>query len=180
MSRIQTDKEILGAISADSWMMKVLATVSKLDLPDWWIGAGFVRNKVWDKIFDLEKRTPLGDIDVVFFDPKNQSEAREIEHESRLSKVMLGEKWSVTNQARMHLADAIAAWPETATSIAVRISDNRLELLAPHGVDDLVAGIVRPTPRFEQKKEQYLVRQTKKNWRVKWPGLKLISPWEKE
>jgi len=42
MSRIQTDKEILGAISADSWMMKVLATVSKLDLPDWWIGAGFV------------------------------------------------------------------------------------------------------------------------------------------
>jgi hypothetical protein len=184
MARIETEKEILDLIRTDSWMIKVLATVAELNLPDWWIGAGFVRNKVWDTIFDLEKRTPLGDIDVIFFEPHNLSEYREKDLEASLTKKLPGEKWSVTNQARMHLEnndapytssiDAIAVWPETATSLAVHISDGRLELLEPHGIGDLVAGIVRPTPCFKRKKELYRVRQARKNWQVKWPRLKFI------
>ena len=51
--------------------------------------------------------------------------------------------------------DAIRCWPETATAIAARLSGTRVEVLAPHGVHDLVNLIVRPRPspkNFDAKK----------------------------
>jgi hypothetical protein len=42
------EEVILKLIENDPWMMEVLMTASDANLPDWMIGAGFVRNKVWD------------------------------------------------------------------------------------------------------------------------------------
>ena len=41
-----TEKDILDLIKRDKWMMDVLRVAEKLNLPDWIIGAGFIRNKV--------------------------------------------------------------------------------------------------------------------------------------
>src|SRR3546814_13371722 len=42
-------------------------------------------------------------------------------------------------------AAAVAHWLETPTAVAVRLEeDDRLTLIAPHGVADLLAGRVRP------------------------------------
>jgi len=40
--------DVVNLIQKDAWMMKVLYTAKNLNLSDWMIGAGFVRNKVWD------------------------------------------------------------------------------------------------------------------------------------
>jgi len=45
-----TEEEILDLIRADKWMMKVLLSASSLNLKDWAVGAGFVRNKVWNHL----------------------------------------------------------------------------------------------------------------------------------
>ena len=65
------DGEILDLIRADPWMIRVLGAAAALGLPDWMIGAGFVRNKVWDHLHgfaNAEVRT--ADIDLIYFDPE--------------------------------------------------------------------------------------------------------------
>ncbi len=44
---------MVGVIESDQAAMRVLRATADLGLPDWWIGAGFVRNRVWDAISDL-------------------------------------------------------------------------------------------------------------------------------
>jgi hypothetical protein len=95
--------------------------------------------------------------------------------------------WSVKNQSRMHVrnddppytsvADALRFWPETATSVAVRLTEHLgLEIAAPFGLDDLFGLIVRPGLRFHAaKRELFLDRVRTKQWLRKWPGLTLSN-----
>lgn len=47
--------------------MQLLTAVASLALPDCYVAAGCVRSLVWDHLYGY-KRTPLNDVDVVFFD----------------------------------------------------------------------------------------------------------------
>ena len=47
--------------------------------------------------------------------------------------------------------------------------DGTLRLLAPHGVADLLAGRVHPTPSGWRKIEEYRARVTAKSWPSRWP-----------
>ena len=68
-------------------------------------------------------------------------------------------------------ADALCHWAETCTAVALRLVGERLELLAPLGVDDLLALKVRPTAHFAGKPEVYRRRLREKNWTARWPLL---------
>jgi len=71
--------------------------------------------------------------------------------------------------------DAISNWVETATCTAVRLKDNKIDLLFCYGIDDLINLVVRPIPRF-QTAEIIVVFQNrikKKCWLKKWPHLKV-------
>ena len=57
---------LINYIQNDSWMLEILTIVKNLQLNDCWIGAGFIRNKVWDVLHAIE-RTKLNDIDVIYF-----------------------------------------------------------------------------------------------------------------
>ncbi|SEC41507.1 hypothetical protein SAMN04489761_2929 [Tenacibaculum sp. MAR_2009_124] len=163
-------------------MIEVLRTVRALHLNDCWIGAGFVRNKIWD-VKHEKLRTELNDIDVIYFDEVKSSREDDLQLENKLKKVTPNIKWSVKNQARMHVKnghnkyvncyEAISFWPETATSIAVRLTtDNELEFMAPYGLDDLFGLIVKPTPKFNIA--IYNARIEKKKWLKKWNNLNII------
>lgn len=176
--------DILDLVASDAWMMRVLATARALDLPDWWIGAGFVRAKVWDALHDRNARTALDDIDVLYFDPDNPDPARDAEHEARLSRALPGIPWSVKNQARMHLRngdpayrdteDAMRHWLETATCVGVSLDgQDRLHLIAPYGLDDLFALRLRPTPAGRRRLDAYRHRLDSKGWARRWPLLKV-------
>ncbi|MGO4573590.1 nucleotidyltransferase family protein [Microvirga sp. 2TAF3] len=163
-----------------------LASVESLGLPDCWIGAGFVRNAIWDALHGRSFDTgSLNDVDVVYCDSADSSRERDIALERQLRELHPGPPWSVKNQARMHrrngdapyrdTRDAIAHWPETATAIAARSVNGRVEIIAPHGVEDLLNLIVRPTPVFRSKIGIYRQRAAGKDWPVRWPRLTIAE-----
>lgn len=165
--------------------MEMIAAARMLDLPDWAIGAGFVRNLVWDHLHGRTDPTPLNDIDVLFFDPDDLSRTTEHRLQTRLSETMPGQPWSVRNQARMHVGNgdapygntlhAMSCWLETATAIGVRQSaEGRLDLLAPFGTADLFALRVAPTEAGLRKRQTYLSRVRSKGWLDMWPRLELV------
>jgi hypothetical protein len=182
------DTDILALVAADAWMMAALTAVAGLGLPDCWIGAGFLRGAVWDRLHGYASRTLLDDIDVVYFDPGAPDPATEAALERRLSDLLSGLPWSVKNQARMHLrngdapygssAEALAHWLETPTAVALRLNEaGALELLAPLGTEDLLGLVVRPNPharKHEHRLAAYRARLEKKNWPAKWPKLRVV------
>lgn len=167
---------LINYIQNDSWMLEILTIVKNLQLNDCWIGAGFIRNKVWDVLHAIE-RTKLNDIDVIYFNADATEKEKVLHIEFFLKTMYPTLNWSVKNQARMHLRNnhqpylnchhAISFWPETATAVAVRLNHkNRIEYLAPYGLDDLFNLIVTPTPQFDIT--VYNQRIQAKAWAKKW------------
>lgn len=178
----QTIGDVERLLEAHADLHALLLHVESLGLPDCWIGAGFIRNTVWDVLHGREiDVSRLNDVDVLFFDPGDIRRERESDLEHRLCEIASGAIWSVKNQARMHLRngdapyrdtfDAVAHWAETATAIAARSLRGKVEVMAPHGVQDLLNLIVRPTPAFEQKMDVYRERVRSKDWPARWPQL---------
>jgi hypothetical protein len=185
MNQLQTQQDILQIIKDDTWMMDVLQLVKKHHLPDWWIGAGFVRSKVWDYLHERSQRTPLPDIDVIYFDARDLSEETEKNVQELLTKERPDIVWQVKNQARMHLrhndmpyanaTEGLSKWVETATCVGVTIDDKEeLQLTAPLGVDDLVRLILRPNPTTDVPLELFRKRARQKHWLTLWPKLTVI------
>lgn len=175
--------KLINIIREDDWMLDVLRIVRDLQLPDCWIGAGFVRNKVWDFLHN-QKRSLLNDIDVIYFDKNNCFKEKDLHVESQLKKIASSYNWSVKNQARMHLRNkqppyknclhAISFWPETATAIAININfNNEVNIIAPYGLDDLFELLVKPTPNFDIN--IFNKRIKNKSWVKKWPNLSFSS-----
>lgn len=165
-----------------AWHFDVLKCVRAQNLPDWAIGAGFVRNLIWDRLHGFDDVTPLNDIDVIYFDAGACDGASDARIEARLRRDFPDVPWSVKNQARMHVAngdaayrdtcDAVAYWLETPTAICVRLDyEDRVHLCAPHGLEDLLGLRVRPTPAGRRKAEQYNCRVMDKGWQEIWPKL---------
>lgn len=165
--------------------MSLLAAVKTLDASDCWLAAGAIRNPIWAKLHGIEFTPETeNDVDVIYFDRSNLSRAPEKTYEARLTAIVPTVRWEVRNQARMHMrngnkpykdcADALEHWAETPTAIGARIGDERVELLAPYGVDDLLNLTVRQTPKFRHKREIYERRIQDKGWRQTWPLLDII------
>jgi hypothetical protein len=179
-------ERVLALIAADPWRMDALRAARALNLPDWAIGAGFVRSRVWDWLDGDRQATMPSDIDLLYFDPADPAPARETALERQLSRTMPA-AWSVTNQARMHehngdapyrsTEDALRHWLETPTCVAVRLDgDDGLALLAPWGLDDLFAMTVRPTPSGCAKPALYRGRVAGKQWDRVWPRVRIVEP----
>jgi hypothetical protein len=180
------DIDDIAAVIADSpWHMDVLRTVRKLNLKDWMIGAGFVRNMVWDRLHGYDFRTPLSDVDVIYFDPNFSEPSYDQDYELQLSAILSGVPWSVRNQARMHVRnddqpylsseDAMAHWLETPTCVGVKLRDDGgLSVIAPYGVRELLNLEVRPPPSGFKKPETYRDRIDKKDWLKPWPKLRIL------
>ena len=178
------EENIIRLVEQDEWMMNVLETVQTLKLPDWWICAGFLRSKIWDTLHDFAERTPLTDVDVIYFDSSSLSEKEEKILEEQLSIWMPDVPWSVKNQARMHTIngfspfisaeDGIAHFPETVTAMGVKINVNKqVVLTAPYGIKDVVQMVVNPTPFFKRElNAKYQERVKKKNWSKTWNKVK--------
>ncbi len=148
------------------------------------MAAGFVRNAVWDH---MHGRTPSAlstDVDVIWYDRERTDPSEDADLEAVLRCNDPSVRWSVKNQARMHVrngdgpyasaTDAMRFWPETATAVAVRRSaQDCCEVAAPYGLDDLLGLVVRPTPPFaDHKRQVYQDRLKAKDWIAIWPGLR--------
>jgi hypothetical protein len=177
--------ELRTLIASDDRRMQVLRAVRGLGLPDCWVAAGFVRNRVWDHAHGRALSPLPRDIDVIWFDPSTCDARRDADLEAVLRARDGTLAWSVKNQARMHArngdspyrsaVDAMRYWPETATAVGVRLgARGEIEVAAPLGLDDLFGLIVRPTQRFLGEKHAiYLDRVRSRNWARDWPDLRI-------
>jgi uncharacterized protein len=179
---LKSTNDVIKLIGNDETMIKIIKAASTLDLPDWWICAGFVRSKIWDVLHGFKERTLTQDVDVIYFDPTRIDESYEKELEQKLRKLLPDVPWSVKNQARMHVIndippytsseDAISKFPETATALGVKLdSADQLVLTAPCGIEDVLNLEVKPTPFFSETEERaaiYEERLLKKNWKAVW------------
>lgn len=64
---MKTAEDILALIAADSSRLHLLRVLREVGPEGAWIGAGFVRNAVWDHLHGYGEATPLADIDVLHF-----------------------------------------------------------------------------------------------------------------
>lgn len=182
---IKNEEDIIEIIRADEQMMDILRAAKTLDLPDWWVCAGFVRSKIWDTLHGFTERTGLPDVDVIYFDEGDLRESTEKILEEKLNFMHPGVPWSVKNEARMHLVndippytssvDAISKFTETATALGVKLdSQDHVILTAPCGIEDVIQLKVKPTAFFaetEEGKAIFQERIRKKNWKSIWPKI---------
>jgi hypothetical protein len=171
-------------IRTDAWMMECLYAVERLRLPDWYIAAGFLRNAIWDFLHEKRPRTPLNDVDVVYYDPGDLGRSTEGRIEAALQADFPGINWEVRNQARMHIPNghapyrdaehAVGHWPETPTCVAVQLeSDGNLKIIAPYGIEENWSLRVTPNPAVRFPAALYNGRIREKRWLHHWPKLRV-------
>ena len=172
-------------VAAEPVLMAMLAAVVTVGLPDSWIAAGVIRSAVWDVLHGRPVSTAWADVDVLFFDGADVSKEREAAAEAELARLLPGVPWEVRNQARMHLKtglppycdteDGLRNFAETPTAVGVRLSGGQLDILAPHGLDDLFGMVARPVFTREPMIGFYRARMTAKRWPATWPKVRLLG-----
>jgi len=158
--------------------------------PHAYLSAGIIRNMVWcvlhEQIYTIEHT----EIDVIFYDTSD------IKNEEQRLTQLLSQKftdnyWDVVNQAYVHLwyttddgkpisqysslINALSVWPETATAIAVRLTENNdLEILAPFGLSDLFELKVHWNNRLVSH-NAFLERVQSKRFLERWTKLMIVD-----
>jgi hypothetical protein len=184
-------QRLLALARATPWFMQALAHVRALHLSAWCVGAGAVRNLVWDALHAHAAPSTLADIDVAFFDASDLSPARDAALQDRLSAASPGTPWEVTNQAGVHLwferhfghavaplrslDEAVASWPEYATAVGLWLdAADCLHVIAPYGLDDLFGMVVRRNPA-RASLATYRERVASKRYAQRWPRVRVMD-----
>lgn len=187
MSQDERDEErdelgtrLRAIVSASPRFLAWLRAARDCCPPEWAIGAGAVRNLVWDHL--TGRHNPPPDVDVVFFGGADEEEV-----ERCLRSRLPGVPWQAKDQALVHtwferrfgypvealtsLEDAVGTWPEFCTTVAVRLRpDGDLDVIAPHGLEDLFGLRLRRNPR-RVTVERFRERLASKRIEERWPGV---------
>jgi uncharacterized protein len=177
-------------VRSTPWLLEALRAARDVDPPDWLVGGGVLRNLVWDRLHGRSRPAPPRDVDLAFFDPTRLDPTRDAEIEAALASRLPGIPWDAKNQAAVHTwydrvfgpqvpplrsaADGVATWPETATAVAVRLhADDRLEIVAPCGLEDLFSLVCRRNPR-RVTVDHYRRRVLDKRITERWPEVEIV------
>lgn len=186
------DRDLLNTVLGNPVICTVWQNWHLVDLPDCWLVAGCLAQTVWNHRFGLPPGHGISDIDLVYFDPDDLTEAAERRRAERVRRAFpdLGCWMDVKNEARVHLwyearfgypiapyrsvIDAIDSFPTTATTIGIRPTPDAADLYATYGLDDLLDGVVRPNKR-QITRAIYEAKASR--WIAHWPGLDIV-PWD--
>jgi hypothetical protein len=190
MPSIDLEARLVALAQESPWFRPALAAVRNLNLPSWCIGAGAVRNLVWDSLHELPTPSALPDLDVAYFDVSDLSAERDAQIQRRLADAHPGVPWEVTNQAAVHtwfeatfghavsplvsLEDAVASWPEYATAVGLALRvDGSIDVIAPHGLDDLFSMVIRRNPA-RVSVDAFRKRIEQKQYQNRWPRVTIV------
>jgi hypothetical protein len=154
MTRLET------VIRSDADLMRLLEFLREAALPQWRLAAGCLYQTVWNVLTNRPCGTGIQDYDVIYFDAGDLSWEAE---DAVIKRVTTSDPVQIRNQARVHLwyeqhfgapfapllsADqALMRVPVTVQAIGARLEDDgRLDIVAPFGLDDLFAMVMRPNP----------------------------------
>lgn len=176
---------------AGAWANPVNAALieclTPLDLPQGFLVAGCLFQSVWNRQAGRAPGWGVKDYDVFYFDDRDLSwEAEDaVIRQVRERTADLGVEVEVKNQARVHLwyrdrfgldyplltsaRDGIDRYLVACTCVGLELSNG--VLYAPHGLEELAAGVLRMNPwhpapaLFLHKAESY---------RARWPWLTVV------
>ncbi len=187
----ELEAQLCALVRSSVMLMRALRAAREVDPPEWLIGAGVLRDHVWAHLHGLPPPVAR-DVDLAFYEPASSGDDREEEVRRAVCELAPDLPWDVTNEARAHLwyprvhgvdvppllsaADAVATWPETATAVAVRLmGDDRIEVVAPYGLEDLFGLVWRHNPR---RAPIALFNQRLRSKRIseRWPRVRIIDP----
>ena len=181
--------ELQAFITAHAELMCILHALRDIEAQAF-IAAGVIRNSIWAQLHGQEYPLHQTEIDVVYFDVQDDGTGEQKIRE-QLKACFPQMVWDVVNQARVHhwyrldngasiapycsLTEALAAWPETATAVAVQLdAQGQCKIVAPFGLQDLFELNLRwnstmvSYPVFQHRLES-------KAFLSRWPKLKLLS-----
>lgn len=181
-------QQLLHLARQSVWLMDALRAARSLQLASWCIGAGAVRNLVWDHLHERAAQVP-GDVDLVYFEPAADA-VQDAALRERLAACCPELPWDVTNQAHVHhwyadyfgqpmaalnsLEEAVGSWPEYATAVGLYLdAADTLHIIAPHGLDDLFALRIRHNPT-RVGIATYQQRLILKRYQERWPLVQVI------
>lgn len=181
---------LAAVLLAAPLVLEALRAARAVDAPEWLVGAGVIRDAVWDALHDRTPAVPR-DVDLAFFDPSDLTPDRDAAVEAALRAWAPHVPWDARNQAAVHLwypdrfglevapfrsaEEAVATFPETASSVAVRLlRDDDLLVVAPHGLDDLFACVCRHNPT-RVPPSLYRQRVAERGWRERWPRMRYVE-----
>jgi hypothetical protein len=193
MRRHRSDTELTRHLTeivhAAPSLMRVLRTVHTLGLPDWLVMSGAVYQRVLNHLTGRAPDYGVRDYDLGYFDASDMSYEAEdlvIRQVAAAFDEPLKSTVEVRNQARVHVwfeahfgeaytplsctAEALERFVSPMFAVGVRLDpDDRLQIEAPFGLDDLFALRLRPNPRrpyggFDRIAASVLLR---------WPEIKI-------
>lgn len=147
----------LQEILVNSPIAEVLGAIAQINLPDWWLAGGAIRNTVWHSIFGEKCQLFIKDFDIAFFDATGDRN-QELAAKATLTTKFPQHLFDVKNQASFarwrpgrktftSTEDGIMNWLHTTAAVGVKIDcEGELQFFAPYGLEDLFNGIIRPTP----------------------------------
>jgi hypothetical protein len=182
--------QLTAIVRASGWFMPALRAACSLHLESWCIGAGAVRNLVWDHLHGYASPSALADVDLAYFDSSDLRPQAEQTLQALLCSRLQGVPWEVTNQAAVHLwfeghfghpvaalgslQAAVASWPEFTTCVGVTLAaDGSIGIIAPHGLDDLFAMRVQRNPA-RVSVATYRHRVATKRYAERWPRVTVV------
>jgi hypothetical protein len=190
----QRFEELERIVRADPHLMQLLVTARALALPQWRVVAGCIYQTVWNVLTGRPLGTGINDYDFSYFDPTDLSEAAEHETEQRVHRALpdFPATIEVRNQARVHLwfedyfgipyppltsvEEAIRRYASATHAVGIRLGpdEERLDIFAPFGLEDIFGMVIRPNYALPNK-----ATHERKAERAKavWPELKVI-PWD--
>jgi hypothetical protein len=170
-------------------LMQVLETAGALGLPDWLVFSGAVYQPVLNHLTGRAVNYGIKDYDLGYHDAADTSYEAEDAVIRRVAAAFtppLSDMVEVRNQARVHLwfegkfgepypplaetAEALTRFVSPLFAVGVRLGDgDRLEIVAPFGLEDLFALRVRPNPSRPAAGFARVAAATAKRW----PELKI-------
>ncbi len=178
------------AVLLNPVIAEVLGRWKELALPDCWIVAGVIVQSYWNAAHKFPPLHGISDVDLIYFNPADLSEASESREARRISErfAHLDIDFDVKNEARVHLwyerkfgypiapytsaESAIDTFPTTAGSVGIRPAGDVIDSYASFGYEDLLNLVVRPNKR-QVTREIYTQKAAR--WRDLWPLLKIVD-----
>jgi hypothetical protein len=172
--------------------MRLLRAMRDLALPQWRLVAGCLYQTVWNVLSGRPRRTGIKDYDLIYFDGSDLSWAAEdgvIKDVAATTRGFPGPV-EVRNQARVHLwfeqrfgapyaplacaDDALLRYASMVHAVGVRLEQGRLDVVAPFGLADLFAMVIRPN-RIMDNQASHEAKAARA--KAIWPEVTVI-PWD--
>src|SRR5450759_893439 len=93
----ESQERLATLVRRSPLLMRALRVARTVDPPDWLIGGGVIRDRVWDHLHGYARVARSKDVDLVFFDPASPECEMERSVLKELTSLAPEIPWDVTN-----------------------------------------------------------------------------------